>query len=325
MNCLIAFRGPLASFPIPLWTEEFKMSATPFTKERFWLPGSIALIVAFVAAGCGGGTPAPTPTGDDSNTTDTTAASNPGAGGGANAGGGGNTDEDMMNPDMSTMMTAADENGSGDPTNELGDPAAGGIPGDPIAGAIPGGTGAISGDPTAGAIPGGTGAIPGDPAAGGIPGDPAAGGIPGDPAAGGIPGDPAAGGIPGDPAAGGDIRAGGGGNAQPQAPPEDSPAFPAFHLVMGLMNGKPADIGKYVGKRATGDLATIRTGKLSAKRVAELKATFARPTLISQKRISGGTQINLRSGEQVINITVKKEGGAFKVSDMKIRKSSSRR
>ena len=94
---------------------------------------------------------------------------------------------------------------------------------------------------------------------------------------------------------------------------------------MGLMNGKPADIGKYVGKRATGDLATIRTGKLSAKRVAELKATFARPTLISQKRISGGTQINLRSGEQVINITVKKEGGAFKVSDMKIRKSSSRR
>ena len=92
------------------------------------------------------------------------------------------------------------------------------------------------------------------------------------------------------------------------------------------MNGKPAGIGKYVGKRATGDLATIRTGKLSAKRVAELKATFARPTLISQpKRISGGTQINLRSGEQVINITVKKEGGAFKVSDMKIRKSSSRR
>ena len=203
------------------------MSATPFTKERFWLPGSIALIVAFVAAGCGGGTPAPTPTGDDSNTPDTTAASNPGAGG--------------------------------------------------------------------------------------------------DPAVGGIPGDPVAGGIPGDPAASGDIRAGGGGNAQPQAPPENSPAFPAFHLVMGLMNGKPADIGKYVGKRATGDLATIRTGKLSAKRVAELKATFARPTLISQKRISGGTQINLRSGEQVINITVKKEGGAFKVSDMKIRKSSSRR
>jgi len=94
---------------------------------------------------------------------------------------------------------------------------------------------------------------------------------------------------------------------------------------MGLMQGKPADIGKYVGKRATGDLATIRTGKLSAKRAAELKATFAKPTLIGQKRVSGGTQINLRSGEQVINITVKKEGGVFKVTDMKIRKSSSRR
>lgn len=94
---------------------------------------------------------------------------------------------------------------------------------------------------------------------------------------------------------------------------------------MGLMQGKPADIGKYVGKRTTGELATIRTGKLSAKRAAELKTTFAKPTLIGQKRVSGGTQINLRSGEEVINITVKKEGGAFKVTDMKIRKSSKRR
>lgn len=94
---------------------------------------------------------------------------------------------------------------------------------------------------------------------------------------------------------------------------------------MGLMNGKPADIGKFVGKRATGTLATIRTGKLSAKQAAELKATFAQPQLIGQKRVSGGTQINLRSGSQIINITVKKEGDAFKVTDMKISKSSTRR
>lgn len=91
------------------------------------------------------------------------------------------------------------------------------------------------------------------------------------------------------------------------------------------MQGKPADIKKYVGKRATGTLASIRTGKLSAKQTAELKTTFAKPQLIGQKRVSGGTQINLRSGEQIINITVKKEASAFKVTDMKIRKSSSRR
>lgn len=94
---------------------------------------------------------------------------------------------------------------------------------------------------------------------------------------------------------------------------------------MGLMSGKTDGLAEHVGARTTGTLASIRSGKLSAKELTELKETFARPQLIGTKRISGGTQINLRSGTQIINLTVKKEGDAFKVTDMKIRASSTRR
>jgi hypothetical protein len=90
------------------------------------------------------------------------------------------------------------------------------------------------------------------------------------------------------------------------------------------MNGKTDGLAAHIGKRVTGTLASIRIGKLTEKQAAELKQTFAQPQLISSKSVSGGKQINLRSGQQIIQLTVKKEGKAFKVTDLKIRKSSRR-
>jgi hypothetical protein len=95
---------------------------------------------------------------------------------------------------------------------------------------------------------------------------------------------------------------------------------------MGLMQGKADGLAAHIGKRAKGDLAAIRDGKVSDKRMAELKTTFTKPQLVGKpKRVKGGTQINLRSGEKIINLIVKKEGEAYKVTEMKFLKSTSRR
>ena len=93
---------------------------------------------------------------------------------------------------------------------------------------------------------------------------------------------------------------------------------------MGLMEGKADGLSDFISKRATGDLAELRDGKASEKKMAELKSTFAKPQLINTKRVTGGTQVNLRSGDQIINLVIKKEGEAFVVSEMKFRKSTAR-
>ena len=91
-----------------------------------------------------------------------------------------------------------------------------------------------------------------------------------------------------------------------------------------MMSGKADGLAAHIGKRAKGDLAAIRDGKVSEKKMAELKTTFAKPQLINTKRVPGGTQVNLRSGNQIINLVIKKEGDKFKVTEMKFRKSTAR-
>jgi hypothetical protein len=116
-----------------------------------------------------------------------------------------------------------------------------------------------------------------------------------------------------------------GGDSRPQAPPEGSPEFPAFQLVLGLKSGNLKDMGKYISSRARGDLFKIRTGKLSDDEKAAFKKTFERPELTTKPRSkSGGRLISLKSGEQFIAILVKKEGGKWKVSEMTIRTPTKR-
>jgi hypothetical protein len=149
----------------------------------------------------------------------------------------------------------------------------------------------------------------------------------GDPAAVGAPsGEPETGLSSPETYAGGEGGIGGqGGGGGGQAPPADSPEFPAFQLVMGLMQGKYEELNKYVSGRARGELQKIGAGKLTDGEKAELKQTFAQPQLAGQPRNArGGRQIVLKSGENTITILVKKEGTDWKVSELSIRSSARR-
>lgn len=318
-----------------------------------WIPGcSLVFLALLMMPGCGGSS-TPEPTG-----TSTETAS--GAGDSGSAGGaapktdtsGGTTGGSMMMADTSEMMQSDD----GD------DDEIGGLNGDPSAqfgegygdgdGEANDPTGLGAGGPEMAELENGGGDDPADSTLGG-PGGPGGAGNngtgpkgDGDPdgtglGAGGLgagygeaptgDGDGGGGGLlgggPGGP--GGEGYGGeggeGGGRRQPQAPKEGSPQYPAYHLVLGLMEGKAEGLAKHIGKRVTGTLASIKSGKLSEKEATELKATFAKPELIGSRRVGTGTQLSLRSGEKVIQLIIRKEGEAFKVTEMKILKGSKRK
>ena len=228
-------------------------------------------------------------------------------------------------------LAAAGGGDLSDPSAQFGNlgeiPEAGGDPGELAGAGATGSTGEIpqaGGDPGALAGAAGGGAIPG---AGGDPGAlagaagggaiPGAGGEPG-----ALAGEPGAGaaGIPGAP---GGIPGGGeGGGGRAQAPPEGSPEYPAYQLVMALRGGKFKGVEKWISARARGNLASIRSGKLSPAAKEGLKKTFANPQLVGKPRSArGGRQIVLRNGNEIITILVKKEAGGFKVAELSTRKT----
>lgn len=212
-----------------------------------------------------------------------------------------------------------------DPTAAYASGAPGG-PGDPTAG---------NPDPTASISPGGPG-YAGDPRSQpGAAGDPAGAGIPAEYAqrSGAPPGEPGSGdptlegatmeGYPG--AEGGPGGPGEGGGGAAAAPPADAPEFPAYHLVMGLMQGKYENMKDFVSRRARGDLQKIGAGRLTEAEKAEFKEVFAQPQLAGQPRNTrGGRQIVLRSGEKMITILVKKEGEKWRVAELSIREARRR-
>ena len=235
--------------------------------------------------------------------------------------------------DFGTAMPP-DDSGSGTPSDDPGIDPATGLPfaGYTDSGTPPGDTGIdpATGLPFAGYTDSGTPSDdPGiDPATGlpiaGTAGDPGAGtspeGFTDAPGTGTTPE-----GFPSSPDGDFGPDGGVGGDSRPQAPPEGSPEFPAFQLVLGLKSGNLKDMGKYISSRARGDLFKIRTGKLSDDEKAAFKKTFERPELTTKPRSkSGGRLISLKSGEQFIAILVKKEGGKWKVSEMTIRTPTKR-
>jgi hypothetical protein len=243
----------------------------------------------------------------------------PGADGSSYPGG----ETDSATADAAQMREEYGQPGAGYPGSGL--PGESGVPGDPTTAQLaegygrggPGGQGYPGGEPSAGTDPTqmqqeyGRGGYPG----GGPPGSE---GIPGGE---GIPGEQ--GGYPGGEGYGGPEGAGGGGASQ--APPADSPVFPAYQLVMGLMQGKYEDMNKYVSARAKGQLQKIGAGKLSEGEKAELKKTFAQPQLAGKPRNTRvGHQIVLKSDGKTITILAKKEGKDWKVAEMSIREASRR-
>lgn len=118
---------------------------------------------------------------------------------------------------------------------------------------------------------------------------------------------------------------GNGGAGQAQEPPADSPDYPAFKVVMGLMQGKHDGLKEFVSTTGRGIIEKIRSGSLTKAEKDDLKKTFAQPQLVGQPRtIRGSRTVNLNSGGQLISIVSKKQGSDWKVSSITIRDARKR-
>ena len=117
----------------------------------------------------------------------------------------------------------------------------------------------------------------------------------------------------------------GGGGGKAQAPPADSPDYPAFKVVMGLMEGKHDGLKEHVSTRGRGLIEKIRGGSLTTEEKDDLKKTFAQPQLVGTPRtIRGSRTVTLNSAGKVITLVSKKQGSAWKVSSISIRAAKKR-
>jgi len=117
----------------------------------------------------------------------------------------------------------------------------------------------------------------------------------------------------------------GAGGSKAQEPPADSPDYPAYKVVMGLMQGKHDGLKGHVSTRGRGLIEKIRSGSLTVKEKDDLKKTFAQPQLVGTPRtIRGSRSVILNSAGQVITLVSKKQGSAWKVSSISIRAAKKR-
>ncbi len=130
-------------------------------------------------------------------------------------------------------------------------------------------------------------------------------------------------GEPGSEAAGSGPNGEGGGKAQ--EPPLDSPDYPAFKVVMGLMQGNHEGLKDFIATTSRGLTEKIRNGSLTTAEKDDLKKTFAQPQLVGTPRtIRGSRTVLLNSGGQAITLVSKKQGASWKVSSISIKAASKR-
>jgi len=119
--------------------------------------------------------------------------------------------------------------------------------------------------------------------------------------------------------------AGSNGGGAAKEPPADSPDYPAFKIVMGLMQGKHEGLKEFVSTRGRGLTEKIRSGSLTKTEIDDLKKTFAQPQLVGTPRtIRGSRTVTLNSAGQVISLVSKKQGSDWKVSSISIRAAKKR-
>tara|TARA_R110002072_G_scaffold238769_2_gene396172 strand:+ start:11603 stop:12538 length:936 start_codon:yes stop_codon:yes gene_type:complete len=110
-----------------------------------------------------------------------------------------------------------------------------------------------------------------------------------------------------------------------QEPPADSPDYPAFKVVMGLMQGNHEGLKDFIATTGRGLTEKIRSGSLTAEEKDDLKKTFVQPQLVGAPRtIRGSRTVILNSGGQVITLVSKKQGTSWKVSSISIKAASKR-
>ncbi len=123
----------------------------------------------------------------------------------------------------------------------------------------------------------------------------------------------------------GPVSNGSGGGGAAKEPPADSPDYPAFKIVMGLMQGKHDGLKEFVSTRGRGLIEKIRSGSLTKTEIDDLKKTFAQPQLVGTPRtIRGSRTVTLNSAGQVITLVSKKQGSDWKVSSISIRAAKKR-
>jgi hypothetical protein len=117
----------------------------------------------------------------------------------------------------------------------------------------------------------------------------------------------------------------GAGGSKAQEPSADSADYPAYKVVMGLMQGKHDGLKGHVSTRGRGLIEKIRSGSFTTKEKEDLKKTFAQPQLVGKPRtIRGSRSVILNSAGQIITLVSKKQGSAWKVSSISIRAAKKR-
>lgn len=183
----------------------------------------------------------------------------------------------------------------------------------PPAGANPAVPAAPAGTPTPAGGAANIAANPGISAPVGAPaGDPAQAALNAG-APGNIPGAPAAG-APGAPGAPG---AGGGANAITGEP--GSVEYVISKLISMAKSGDYTGIETVISEKAKGLAGEFREQDLKPTQIENYKTTFDGLQLLNQRAAGNtGRMVTFKKGETVVQVTVAKENGSFKIKELKI-------
>lgn len=116
-------------------------------------------------------------------------------------------------------------------------------------------------------------------------------------------------------------RRGGGIGGQSGQAKQGSFEYAVAEFTSKLASGDYTGIDYLIGSKAKGLLAQLRDGEVSQEKKDELKATFDSVTIQNETRKNRGAAIEIyvkgKLGHLIL-LSVGKEGGVFKIKDMKI-------
>ena len=92
-----------------------------------------------------------------------------------------------------------------------------------------------------------------------------------------------------------------------------------------IKNGEQAGLAAFISPRATGVLASLRDGKLSAERLVELKQQMAQVKLLKTRTSGSSKTISLQNEEgRIFRFTCRKENGIYVIREF-VNKEPSKR
>lgn len=98
-------------------------------------------------------------------------------------------------------------------------------------------------------------------------------------------------------------------------PQQGTAEYAAYEFMLAITKGEFDKLGDVISSKSIGQLKEMRNNSMPSNKKDELKTELATPVLTNQKNVAGGRQFTLRSGQNIISITVKKEGDTYRVSE----------